>query len=143
MDGSPEPTVIARTLKDFNQFIFSGKKSGDSSVGRDSRQKLNFSEAFSDSSSIFEDDSRTSVGRSRKRQIDEMTGLGMKYLLVGWMILHQPGLIPGWRVIFLRGEYHIFSCAENIILYTFVRTDLWMDDETCAQKGKKKIMCGR
>lgn len=75
MDGSPEPTVIARTLKDFNQFIFSGKKSGDSSVGRDSRQKLNFSEAFSDSSSIFEDDSRTSVGRSRKRQIDEMTGL--------------------------------------------------------------------
>lgn len=93
MDGSPEPTVIARTLKDFNQFISSGKKSGDSTVGRDSRLRLNFSEAFSDNSSILEDDSRISVGRSRKRQIDEMTGLGMKFVLVGWIILYQPGVL--------------------------------------------------
>lgn len=78
--------MIARTLKDFNQFISSGKKSGDSTVGRDSRLRLNFSEALSDTSSILEDDSRFSLGRSRKRQIDEMTGLGMDFVSVDGIV---------------------------------------------------------
>ncbi|XP_071536263.1 mitotic spindle assembly checkpoint protein MAD1-like [Panulirus ornatus] len=72
MDVSPEPTIVVKTLKDFNQFLTSGKRLGDSCLRVGSARRLNFSEAQSDASSL--DESRLSHEGSRKRQLESIAG---------------------------------------------------------------------
>ncbi|KAK7080660.1 Mitotic spindle assembly checkpoint protein MAD1 [Halocaridina rubra] len=83
MDESPEPTVIMKTLKDFNQFISGGSNKGrESSFGvtGSSRQRLSFSEAnasvTSDPLSFLGEPGAESLPPvSKKRHYDTLTGL--------------------------------------------------------------------
>nr|XP_045594716.1 mitotic spindle assembly checkpoint protein MAD1-like isoform X1 [Procambarus clarkii] len=72
MDASPEPTFIAKAMKDFNQFLYSGNRSRDSCMS--GSRRLNFSEAHSDCSSVMDNDSTDGFHNSKKRHLDSVAG---------------------------------------------------------------------
>ncbi|KAG7158879.1 mitotic spindle assembly checkpoint protein MAD1-like [Homarus americanus] len=72
MDTPPEPTVVTRTLQDFNKFLCSGTNTQEPFMGR--ARQLNFSDSLNDTSSTLDDDSRNGGQGSRKRNLDSLAG---------------------------------------------------------------------
>ncbi|XP_069955113.1 mitotic spindle assembly checkpoint protein MAD1 [Cherax quadricarinatus] len=75
MDLSPEPTMVVKALKDLNQFLTGGNKSGDSCLS--GSRRLNFSGVLSEnSSSSFVDEDFVSGFQTKKRHLDSLAGFG-------------------------------------------------------------------
>ena len=91
MDDLSEPTVILNTIKEFNEFLGRGRTNTTRETNDPStpRQRLNFSNGeMSDSNNSHNNDSSfNNMSYSRKRQLNELTGLSKSFYIYSYVKL--------------------------------------------------------